>query len=218
MCQLDNTQIEAVQDVVTEMVKDSKMFTAWDVTVRLRNQPNLGNIRHRDGVRECIHSMFNDDADEFYGYERTSVFVPKASSTVLVFHPLGTDAEQYNDDTVVSDEDVDEDDVDDSTDSTDSTDVGTKVDKRGRLCIRKATLQEAGITAGSTVIALLSYHPNIISKTILKVRVADGTTTQDTYLVDPRDNNVRISRRLLKKISTSNNFNIEVIGCGNLFQ
>ena len=217
MCQLDNDQMEAVQEVVADLTSHKKIFTSYDVTKIVRKRSNLGNVRHRDGVGELVHNMFNNQSPEFpMDYDKSYVFIPSINADVNVFHPVGSDPTCYDTDTT----DTDTTDTDGSTDTdttdTDTTDTdgstdGTKVDKRGRLCVRKKYLDEIGATVGDTLVVVPLTDDNgnpilhVLSTTFCYV---SGRLYHRFF---PSHHGFRISRRTLNAyLPNSKVFKIEL--------
>ena len=84
--------INKVRDQIKKLVSDKLMFTAYDVTVAIRNGGE--RIKHSD-VRPHVHSLFQDEEDIFgFGYEKTMTDV--AGTQAFVFHPVGEDPEDHN--------------------------------------------------------------------------------------------------------------------------
>jgi hypothetical protein len=144
MC--DSMTVSAVLEVVNDFVKQEKMFTAYDVTKEVRKKAGEQVDYHRE-IRRVVHGGFDWIQA---GYQSTSILlnVP-GNPRVLLYHPLGTDPNDFHlalqDDT---DDDLDSDVLD--GDNTDSTQVAQapkssvskicKVTSEGRLNIPKKVL------------------------------------------------------------------------------
>ena len=103
-----------------------------------------------------------------------------------------------------TDEDNYDPDADTDTDDTDDDDVVIdgcfRVDGRGRLCIRKKMIRDAGLN-GQSVAVWADKDDNDVPIIKIGYNAQAGAGSVRRYFVDSRDRNVRISRRTLEQIS-----------------
>jgi hypothetical protein len=83
------TQIETL---IKQLVDNSTMFTAFDITSMLRKQNPKTNIKHMD-VRDAVKQAYEDHI--MPGYAKTLQRISTGVDT-YVYYPYGTDAEDYD--------------------------------------------------------------------------------------------------------------------------
>jgi hypothetical protein len=79
-----------VDAVLDEFIEDDNAFTAYDVTLTLRDKFPKKNIRHGE-VKEIVHKAML----EYSGYERKLIDVNKPGDWPWVYYPEGYDPNSY---------------------------------------------------------------------------------------------------------------------------
>lgn len=166
---LTTEQFAACEDILTEKMEAGEAFTAYDVTVALRQQGYW--VAHRD-VRDYVHACMGDLIDGGAAYSKELEWVTQTAQAFM-YRP-----ETASVIPTVSDY-MDDDEDDDS--------AGIAPDGRGRLCIPASIVRLMGADYGDLV-----YCDSGNQKLTVK-RVGPGVAS---YFVD-KDCNVRISRRVL---------------------
>jgi hypothetical protein len=136
----------AISDALAEFVQDQKMFTAFEVTKRVREQIS-DTVLHRE-VRQEVHNGFDFLS---HGYQRTPVLLIVAGNPqVFVYHPVGTDATDHPQALKDTTLDTDADDTDSSSSVQASLPDGVySTTKEKRLTIPKKILQQVDPVGGS---------------------------------------------------------------------
>jgi hypothetical protein len=184
---------------VDGFVKDGKMFTAFDVTTKIRS---MGVYCKHNAVKADIHSAMADVIDDgSEGYEKTLADVD-ATNRAFVYHKSTDDPHTYYQST-------------DSSATTPATPVAPKTvvaptpklqgtplnrDKRGRVCLPADMLRDIGATVGKKV-EIAPQSGKISVSTYNHVNPLSSKNSH-VYKVD-RDNNVRISASVLEKAKIS---------------
>lgn len=196
-----------ITTVVDGFVKEGKMFSAYDVTSKIRG---MGIYCKHDAVKADIHSAMADVIREgSEDYMKT--LVDTGSYRTFVYHKTTDNAHSYN--------------------QTNATQVAgmvntvkpvapapapapvapvqtltVKRDSRGRVCLSADMLRSIGATSGKMVVISPKSGEVVVSKWTLNVNVPK---TDHIYTVD-RDNNVRISAGVFAKakLGTANSFNV----------
>ena len=201
---MDQATREKMEEVVQGFIDADEMFSAFDVTKTLRNTHGM-TVYHSE-VKKAVHGMYDSwavGADHDYlfdGYGRSIVHTSNFS--VLVYAPAGKNANDYDPDNI----DPKPAPVSATTNvSQKPATVGTgisrcNVDNRGRLLITAALVKGIGLTPGDTA------HVSVGTSKLVVSSVTLGTATDRTYVVD-KDNAIRISRRVLRKVGLGNNVN-----------
>lgn len=184
---------------VDGFVKDGKMFSAYDVTLKIRK---MGVYCKHHAVKADIHSAMADVMNEgSEDYDKT--LVNTGTYRTYVYHKSGEDAHKYN----ASDDAVAPAPVAPKTTKVLISGQNASRDGRGRVCLPASMLRSIGATKGEKVVispmngevVVSSYNPS-------------NSITKDShvYKVD-RDNNVRISAGVLAKakLGVQNGFAVE---------
>lgn len=82
---------DKVADQISEWTDDNIMFTAYDVTIALRNSGE--RVDHKD-VHSIVHKMYNDQ-DFHTSYDKTSITVPGTNVNAFLFYHINTDIDDY---------------------------------------------------------------------------------------------------------------------------
>jgi hypothetical protein len=95
MCTAQNEII--VHEIVDEFVVEGRMFTAWDVTQEARNR---GADEYHNQLKSAVHARWGDDNGRWddlqsNSYGRATVQIPGVAVSPWVYHPVGTDADDY---------------------------------------------------------------------------------------------------------------------------
>jgi|TARA_Y100000310_G_scaffold36199_1_gene34099 hypothetical protein len=95
MCTAQNEII--VHEIVDEFVVEGRMFTAWDVTQEARKR---GADEYHNQLKSAVHARWGDDNGRWddlqsNSYGRATVQIPGVAVSPWVYHPVGTDADDY---------------------------------------------------------------------------------------------------------------------------
>lgn len=195
---------EKINEVVTEFVHSGKMFTAFEVSLEVKNRG--GEERHRN-MREYVHETIFRLGIERGDYSRTLLDVG-APEQAWVYHTLGSNPYDY----------VPLDRGDREVVPAHSRPRGVRnptrlvaglsspfaippgaygTDQRGRLCIPVSLLSQLGVGPGEQVNVLCdpANEQAMISKT------SATTGSADTHYTVEGDGNVRITQGTLEKAS-----------------
>ncbi len=189
--------VDEIIDVVNDFVDDTKMFTAWDVTVELRKQ-SKNRIQHFE-VKKEVHRIF--DQGNMFGYNRALANLPNIALQPWIYHPLNADPNMYMGNVVAI--------TPASTPvvpSTCSISMTTppKNDYHyygasNRLCIPNKLIRQLGLRKGHEVLLLRPLTSN--DEVVIKPKrwfIPNGSSPVAVYTVDKHDN-VRIPRSTLNK-------------------
>src|SRR5262245_50024005 len=84
--------VNEIVDVVTDFVRDNKMFTAWDVTIAVRKRTQ-DRVQHFE-VKKEVHGFFGKGG--MSNYSRTLANLPNVGNTQpWIYHPTNADASLY---------------------------------------------------------------------------------------------------------------------------
>lgn len=79
-------------EVIDDFVRQSKIFTAYDVTVEARKRADNQLDRH-SAIRTIVHDSYDYDNA---GYEKTQITLNVGNNPVaFAFHPVGTDPQLH---------------------------------------------------------------------------------------------------------------------------
>ncbi len=172
---------QKIKDKVWDKVRDTEIFTAFDITKAVRDEnPNMDVLHYE--VRTVVHDMFEND--EFFDgedYVRTLVKL-KCGPQALVFHTSDKNATDHpeaalpissalpcgpaaNDDGVVQPVIDGVNDIDDDDNVASPSVKGYRSDSRGRFCIRKDALTDIGVTSGYAFVSMQSGKLIVASPT-----------------------------------------------------
>lgn len=182
-----------ITKVINDFVEDGKMFSAFDVTTKIRG---MGVYCKHNAIKTDIHSAMSDVMDEgSENYEKT--LVDTGSYRTFVYHKSTDDPYTYKSDTDGSTATVAPKAVATPAPKTNSVIAGQSAgrDNRGRVCLPADMLRNIGATIGKKVV--ISPKNGEVQVTNYNPKVT--TSKEDhVYKVD-RDNNVRISAGVLAK-------------------
>lgn len=82
---------QKIEDQVSEWTDGQTMFTAYDVTVALRNSGE--RVSHND-VKNVVHQLHQSGKMDA-GYEKTMVQVPGTNAKAFLYHHLTADTDEY---------------------------------------------------------------------------------------------------------------------------
>jgi hypothetical protein len=200
---------DLISEVVTEKVEKDEMFTAFDVSLDVKERARKEGVpeeRHRH-MKRVIHQEVEAYVSNGL-YEKTLVDVG-AGSPAFLYHPDGTDPNQYTPRTrkdakpattptsgnVISDTAVDDDDEDDDDDdNSNGKSKARKGDKRGTLGVPNAFVRDAGFRKGQRVFAIAGAHDGEPALVLCKNASAPLTS----YVVNDSDR-VRVTAYILRK-------------------
>lgn len=197
--------LNEIENVVNDFVRDNKLFTAYDVTLAVR-QKVKDRVQHHEVKRE-VHKMF--DSGNVFGYNRTLANLAGVNPQPWIYHPLAADPTLYSGSPTcynpvasvaasLSVVDEDEDESDDGLYEFDSTD---------RLCIPAKLVRQLGLHEHDQVI-LFKNASNDEFNIMNNLKYNGSSNAFADYVVDRYDN-VRVSRNtLLKAGITGNKFAI----------
>lgn len=80
-----------IKQKVEEFVDNNISFTAYDITVSLRNDGE--RVAHND-VKTVVHDIFNNE-EMGHSYERELKKIPGTQNTAFVYHHLMSDVDEY---------------------------------------------------------------------------------------------------------------------------
>jgi len=193
---LNQTQKDMVINEITALTSIDEMFTAFDVTRRVRAAGST--VRHFD-VKRLVHSTYNNGNFPLE-YERNLKSIGNLSP--FLYHPMSKDPEDYDSQSlspttlaqVLSDDDDDDDD-----------DVIIR-GKAGRLRINHRFLQDINVKAGDEVLCY-PYGQNI---RIIKAGMTGPNVTNSKRYVADQYGNVRLNPIFVNKTSVDEGFYISV--------
>ena len=199
---------QLVEDVIVDFTNEERIFSAYDVTKKLRACGH--DVRHFE-VKGVVHGLYtNFEMDN--QMIRTGIRLNSGRWT-LVYHMNWQDVANYDPNdvaevakdtqvTTIDDgtsgqdrdsysdtQDRDNYDMDDEDENDDGVTNLTK-DNRRRVCIPANSLRSIGANVGDVVYALPTTDLVVISKT--------DTSDAHPYIVD-KDNNVRLGNLVLNK-------------------
>lgn len=176
-----------INDKISELTTDESMFTAYDVTISLRNDGH--HVEHSD-VKKIVHYLF-DNQDMNPNYDRTSIIVPGTNSNALLYYHVSSDIGEYEP-------------VEKNYILTDGNKTKYTVTIEGRLNIPARMIDISGLNGN--VVAVYSENNEIIivdkkddslvGKKILKIGLC-------------RRYDFRIPKSVLENISSNNSFSIK---------
>jgi len=201
-----------IEDVVENLVMGSEMFTAFDVTQRIRK---VENVYHSE-VRNEVHKLLSMGDMPGYIKQMHSFTVNGSPVRAFVFLPDTLDVMDYDPDHAAPNV------ITPVTVATSGAPTPPKLgpnmdptDKRGRLCIPCSWTRKMNWRPGDWV--LINAVPGG-GMDIFQVTRSSCNSLDTFYQVD-RDGNVRISASTLKKFSldTSNGVTFDTNYSGMLF-
>jgi hypothetical protein len=215
---MDQTTRDKIVEVIEGFVKADEMFSAFDVTSVLRNTHGL-TVKHYE-VKKVVHGMYDnwsvgaDDDYLFDGYGRALSCL--ANYNTYVYYPQSKHPNDYDPDNLQSAPATAP--VVASTNAIAPTPApapaapmsgpGCKVDQRGRLLIRSALVKTMGLKPGDTAFVNVGTSKLVVSAPPSMTPVAMR------YIVD-KDNAIRISNRILRKVNLGSHQNVLVVVNGN---
>ncbi len=90
MKQLDPILVATIQQATLDKVAANEMFTAFDVS---RTVQTLGHRERHNNMKHVVHELF--ESGGISTYDRTLVTVEPGKPEAWVYHPAGTDPNQY---------------------------------------------------------------------------------------------------------------------------
>lgn len=202
---LDPLLIAEIQNAIDAKVGACEMFTAFDVSRTVQN----GGVRERhNNMKEVTHEYFGSGS--MPGYTRTLVRVDASKPEAWVYHPMGTDASQYQPthqplQTGQSPQSFYQQNAPapaaPSIPSISSVSFQApapapgkhKPDQRGAITVPAKVITSIGAKAGDALDVVIDGDKLVISR--------DGTTGRK-YIINT-SNNIRIKRRTWSKIVTA---------------
>ena len=212
-----------VRGIVLDNVRDGKSFTAWDVT---REAKSDGLVSERHGaLKRVVHEMDTNGELASQGYERTLISVPGAPAQPWLYHPVGTDPDDYvnglsatTDDTTVVVSSIaapavvdssSGDTLDDDPDDGDIIEWICTRDNRHRVNIPKGAAQKIGLNAGDDAYV----RKNGSNEALIKSSPTPHAT-EVKYVVNCQGN-VRMSPRILNDIFGATQTTVKVTVSGD---
>lgn len=213
--------LDTIQDVVDQWVTQARMFTAFEISLAVKDRGV--QERHRN-MKEDVHEIIIDTAIEDGNYTRTLMDVG-APVQAWLYHPISENPYLY--------QPLDRGGQNDSTPTPQTTPTSTTptvsgsapscapsglrrprrltrganyassippgaygTDQRGRLCLPVGVLLQIGATPGAQIDVLADEENEQL--VITKNDPNHYTTSDTTYTVEP-DGNVRITQGTLEK-------------------
>jgi hypothetical protein len=203
---------QVAEQVVDDKVQAGEMFTAYDVTLEVRNRGH--RAKHNGGIKELVHDLFGQGRMT-PDYTRTLINLPGAPIQPWCYHPITSDPTLYAPKTAANPAAVASavssfyaqpnavPDDDDSVPSTAPAGVissvspangdGRKPDARGTVCVPAKSLRAAGLRPKDTAYVV----PDPTGKFLVVGNVKPAGDHAE-YTVD-ENNNVRITKATFQK-------------------
>lgn len=189
---MTNTTLKTqINTVLLHLTNNNKLFTAFDVTNKLRES---GVTCFHSDVKKEVHESFSG-TDAPLDYTRTQMQMPNGK-VAFVYHPSTIDASEYDTDNVDNDSSVVV-----AVNKVNSDDCFSR-DRRGRLCIPKKLLYKINVDPFGPV--------SVDASNKTKVVVREGRHRIGNLYFADKDGNVRISPKLLSGLSNQNENKIVV--------
>jgi antitoxin component of MazEF toxin-antitoxin module len=214
MC--DQATQTAVTDAANDFISQNKMFTAYDVTRKVRAM-NV-NVFHKD-VREVVRDMFS--TGQMQNYSKRLMPIPSSPNPAFVYHPVTDDPANYDplcnlpgnqasskSTATATPAPVTPASTPDADDDDDSDDVSTiKVDRQGDGFIRVPAryMRAVGVKPGDEV----SVEPIGSQGITVEKASSKKHLNEDNILQTDARNNLRISCMRLDSALVKRKANIE---------
>jgi hypothetical protein len=183
----------AVQSIITELTKANKLFSAFDVTLLVRSQ---GLKCYHTQVRQIVHDFYAQGAIFPTDYTRTNHQFQDANGRLtmaFVFYPNWEDVNSYDADAIAMSIGSTVPPRSMSTAVTAAVHARAYTDKRGRYCIRRAAVKDAGFDDKVHVI-VGTGQIRVVPFTAQTAK--DYPTSAHAYKVD-FSGNVRLSKAIV---------------------
>lgn len=192
----------AVQNIVTELTKANKLFSAFDVTSVVRAQ---GLTCYHTQVRQLVHDLYAQGSIFPTDYTRTNHQFQDPNGrlvTAFVFYPNWEDVSNYDSEAIRNSA---------SQIITSSATIpvvqaqnaanANHTDKRGRFCIRRSDVEAAGFVGAHVHVIIGTGQIRVIPFTAQAAK--DYPTSAHRYVVD-RNGNIRIAKKLISESGVTN--------------
>jgi len=194
---MDQATMDVVKEVVGDMARAGKLFSAFDVTRTVRNEKGL-QVFHSE-VRRAVHNM-NRNMELPMDYT-SSDFVLSNGKTAIIYHPQSADVSQYDENTIGAK--VSPFSPAQSTAAVQPQTLAptptktTNRDSRGRFCISNKLTKQVGLLAADSVFAYADGSKVVVVK-YGNAGVFPAGTEFHELIVD-KDINIRLSPGILKE-------------------
>jgi hypothetical protein len=206
-----NILMQAVSEVISEFTGQNKVFTAFDVTQKIRGDGVITNIRHSE-VKEMVFQEWKDTFCDDYESTLTELKIGDKTMNAFVYHPEGVLPTTHHLAVVdeVEDEEVEMDELNIVCVTKDLTFC------EQRLSIPKGFLLAIGLKAGHIV----NVSVDISNSRKIVIKKDDGSDTNATLYSINTDGRLRFSRSVLNKIFNQDSFkyNIYLISDKNIVE
>jgi len=155
-----------IQDIVANFVSEQRMFTAFDVTLEIRNNVGRGvNVRHAE-IKNDIHKEMAQHLDGDWNKSSQDI---GASVQAFVYYHFMSDPTTYESQTGNKPAKPSAPTSDGTTASVASSDAFA-VDGRSRLLIPASFMQHLGVSGGDTVRVYKELDFILVSKEDVQLR------------------------------------------------
>lgn len=207
MC--DSTILGHINDVVEEFISEQKMFTAYDVTLKVREIVGKGvSVRHNE-IKNDIHGVMSTHLGG--DWNRELVQVVSGKEPAFVYHYFMDDPHQYpsqknpsssssNSSSSLNDDDDD--------DSDNSLCVGREQKDRSRLLIPASFMKYLGVKGGDIVRVYKEIDFIVVSQ-------EDQNLSELAALKVDKHGYLYLSERTLNKGNLGDAQNFDVSACNS---
>jgi bifunctional DNA-binding transcriptional regulator/antitoxin component of YhaV-PrlF toxin-antitoxin module len=198
--------MQTVSNVIADFTGQNKVFTAFDVTQKIRGDGVLSNVRHSE-VKEMVFQDWKDTFCDDYESTLTELKIGDKTMNAYVYHPVNISPTTHPLAVVEENEEIEENEeveIDDISTSYVTVDL-TASEKR--LSIPKGMLAAIGLKAGHIVYLDVSDSRKIVIR-----KDEDSHFKMPFYSINT-DGRLRISKPVLDKIFKQDicKYNIYVI-------
>jgi hypothetical protein len=199
--------MQTVSNVIAEFTGQNKVFTAFDVTQKIRGDGVLSNVRHSE-VKEMIFQDWKDTFCDDYESTLTKLKIGDKTMNAYVYHPENVSPTTHPLAIVEEeDEEVEDDNTVVNIDEVDIAHVTKELtESEKRLSIPKDFLAAIGLSAGKIVYLDISDARKII------IRTDNSSNSNMAFYSVNADGRLRFSKSILDKIfqQDNNKYNIYV--------
>lgn len=196
-------QKSRIIEVISEKLDTKECFTAYDITKVLRHE---GQYVYHTEVKGFVHEFMEDKIQSGCEYSRDLEDMPNGKQAFM-YRPCDMDDCCDNDDD--EEDDVDNEEDGDNEDEPKMTEISLSPDLRGRICLTAPMVRSIGRYPGDMVYCCSAEDSLQVSNSLSDITKHDNFIT--SYIVD-KDNNVRISSRVLRKVFGCNYAYTNTIG------
>ena len=193
---MDQATMDVVKEVVGDMARSGKLFSAFDVTRTVRNEKGL-QVFHSE-VRRVVHDM-SGNMDLPIDYIRSD-FVLSNGKTAIVYHPQNADVSQYDENAIGAQSSPfspSQPTVAPSTAAPTPTKT-TNRDRRGRFCISNKLTKQLGIYSPNDVVSVYACKSKVVVMEYGNAGIFPSSAVFHNLTVD-KDRNIRLSPGILSE-------------------